>query len=727
MWVFHRMQGRRGGRVGRPLLWACAAFAAGAYVLIGNDPGLGVAVACCATAVAAFLALRSRAGAAVVLCAALGALRGGCAGPPARDAALDGALLDPGLDRGGREPTQVEGLVLEAERRPRALSVLLRIERLEARPGDEPHVPRSPPLALVAVATDRILARGARVRLLARLREPPRALNPGERDRRADFALRGIAYQGSGEGLELLSPAPRAWQLVADLRARFVRRCAEVCTTPGGAGLALAASAGGRRTDGLSMLCMAACTCALIDPASTHDLALQLSVAGVAGMLVLSDPLRDLLPRPLPLTGWPARAVEWFLGLGCATAAATLFTAPLIAAAFHRVSLATVAANTVGLAPGLLAIPLASLAVPAQAISPPLALPLFWAADHLAGVTLLAARLFAALPYARVAVAAPAAWTALLWWAGALLLAGVPGPLGPGSRAGRPAPRTRLGRAAVPLAALLCLGGARAAAARLSGELRVTFLAVGQGDAAVLQLPGGGALLVDGGGDLRGLAPPGADVGTGTVLPALAELGVSRLDAVVLTHPHPDHAGGLFAVLDRVPVGELWMTGEPGPGSLGDLLRAKARERSVPVRVPGPETRTMGGARVEVLRSGWSAARSTNDNSIVLRVVHGTVSILLAGDVEALAEAELAQSGLDLRSDLLKAGHHGSRTSTTDAFLRAVHPSHVVFSVGAHNPFGFPHLEVADRVRSSGAAGWRTDRGAVTAVSDGRTLQVTQR
>ena len=297
MWVFHRMQGRRGGRVGRPLLWACAAFAAGAYVLIGNDPGLGVAVACCATAVAAFLALRSRAGAAVVLCAALGALRGGCAGPPARDAALDGALLDPGLDRGGREPTQVEGLVLEAERRPRALSVLLRIERVEARPGDEPHVPRSPPLALVAVATDRILARGARVRLLARLREPPRALNPGERDRRADFALRGIAYQGSGEGLELLSPAPRAWQLVADLRARFVRRCAEVCTTPGRAGLVAALGAGDR---------------SLLPPETEEDLSASglvhlLSSAGLH-LAVVALLVRWVAKRIWLRTPWAARA-----------------------------------------------------------------------------------------------------------------------------------------------------------------------------------------------------------------------------------------------------------------------------------------------------------------------------------------------------------------------------------------------------------------------------------
>jgi competence protein ComEC len=106
--------------------------------------------------------------------------------------------------------------------------------------------------------------------------------------------------------------------------------------------------------------------------------------------------------------------------------------------------------------------------------------------------------------------------------------------------------------------------------------------------------------------------------------------------------------------------------------------------------------------------------------------VHGQVAVLLAGDVEALAEAELAQSGGDLRAGVLKAGHHGSRTSSTDAFLRAAHPAHVVFSVGAHNPFGFPHLEVVQRARSLGATTWRTDAGAITAVSDGHTIALRQ-
>src|SRR5438067_8656281 len=117
----------------------------------------------------------------------------------------------------------------------------------------------------------------------------------------------------------------------------------------------------------------------------------------------------------------------------------------------------------------------------------------------MAGVTLLAARAFASIPYARIVVAALAPLAALLWWAAALLLAGFPSPLAAGSRPGRPAPRTRLRRAALPACGLLCLGFAHGAAPLFSDELRVTFLAVGQGDAALVQFPRGGAMLVDGG------------------------------------------------------------------------------------------------------------------------------------------------------------------------------------------------------------------------------------
>jgi len=171
-----------------------------------------------------------------------------------------------------------------------------------------------------------------------------------------------------------------------------------------------------------------------------------------------------------------------------------------------------------------------------------------------------------------------------------------------------------------------------------------------------------------------------------------------------------------MTVLDRMSVGELWMTAERDP--IASAVRARAARHGVPVREPH-ET-SLGGVRVEVLsrfEEGWSL----NDNSIVLRLVHGEVAVLFAGDAEALAEADLAQSGAELRAQVLKAPHHGSRTSSTEAFLRRVAPAFTVYCVGAGNRFVFPNPEVVERTPG---AHFLTSEGAVVAESDGHTVQV---
>src|SRR5581483_4043034 len=178
-----------------------------------------------------------------------------------------------------------------------------------------------------------------------------------------------------------------------------------------GAAIGLLASALARRKDGLTTLALAASACALLDPGSTHDLALQLSVAGIAGLILLARPLREALPLPFPPAGarmW-RRFPEHLLALACATAAAALCTGPLLAAAFHRISLVSVAANALELLPGLAAIPVATLLVPFDL------LPLWWLADLLAGATLAASHFFARLPFATFAVAAPGLFACALW------------------------------------------------------------------------------------------------------------------------------------------------------------------------------------------------------------------------------------------------------------------------------------------------------------------------
>jgi competence protein ComEC len=261
-------------------------------------------------------------------------------------------------------------------------------------------------------------------------------------------------------------------------------------------------------------------------------------------------------------------------------------------------------------------------------------------------------------------------------------------------------------------------------------ELRVTFLDVGQGDSVLLQTGTGHTALIDAGGAVHGGPDPGAE----SVLPLLRALRISKLDLVVLSHPHPDHYGGLRAVLDTLPVAELWDTGqaeaEQAEGSASQLLR-HARAAGVRVRRPSElcgRGQRLGAVPIQVLAPcpAFDEALGPNDNSFVLRLQHGARSFLFTGDVEHEAEASLVQRlGSALDSDVLKVPHHGSRTSSTAAFLKTVSPRLSVISAGAHNRFGHPHEDVLERMKSASERVLRTDRaGGIKVTSDGQRLSV---
>jgi competence protein ComEC len=237
-------------------------------------------------------------------------------------------------------------------------------------------------------------------------------------------------------------------------------------------------------------------------------------------------------------------------------------------------------------------------------------------------------------------------------------------------------------------------------------------------------------MVVDGGG----LVGSPIDVGTRVLAPALRARRRSDLALAVLSHPHPDHFGGLATGLDGVGVGALWDTGQgerEGVGGGYASLLASMGARGVPVLRPDAlcGVRAVGGARVEVLAPcpGPTSDRNPNDNSFVLRISYGSRAFLLVGDAEREEEAELlARARASLRADVLKVGHHGSATSSTSAFLEAVAPREAIVSVGRRNRFGHPHPATLAALAARGARVWRTDRdGAVTASTDGLDLTVT--
>lgn len=226
-------------------------------------------------------------------------------------------------------------------------------------------------------------------------------------------------------------------------------------------------------------------------------------------------------------------------------------------------------------------------------------------------------------------------------------------------------------------------------------------------------------MLIDGGG--RGGTDYSDVIGTRVVEPFLRRNGVNKLDVVVLTHPHDDHVQGLVPVVGDFRVGMVLDAGFPEPSDSYRRFLSKVRERNIPYkRVMRGQVIDFGdGVRARVLHPPQSRLQGTqsdaNNNSIVLRATYGRSSLLLAGDADNDAEVEMLASRQTLRSDVLKVGHHGSRSATCDAWLNSVRPRAAVISAGRANPFGHPTDDVLYRLSRRGIKIYRTDQhGAVT-------------
>ena len=274
-------------------------------------------------------------------------------------------------------------------------------------------------------------------------------------------------------------------------------------------------------------------------------------------------------------------------------------------------------------------------------------------------------------------------------------------------------------------------------AGRPDGRLRIDFLDVGQGDAALLTAPDGTTLLVDAGGRLRfggdaeEFEPDRRGVGDRVVSEFLWSRGLTRLDLALATHPDADHAEGLNDVLENFAVGALLVARAPAADEEFARLALTAARAGVPLRaVARGDALRFGGALVEVLwppppGAGTQARRTDNDDSVVLRVRYGRRAFLLTGDIEARAESALVAAADPLACDVVKVAHHGSRTSSTAAFVAAARPAYAVISVGLDSPHGHPHPAVVERWRAGGAQVLTTgERGAITVSTDGADLRV---
>jgi competence protein ComEC len=273
------------------------------------------------------------------------------------------------------------------------------------------------------------------------------------------------------------------------------------------------------------------------------------------------------------------------------------------------------------------------------------------------------------------------------------------------------------------VAAALWIAAAPPAPQWQPGALEITVLDVGQGDSILVVSPQGRTLLVDGGGSLGGQAAE-FDIGEAVVSPYLWSRGLTRLDAVALTHAHADHIGGLGAVLRNFRPRELWLGTNPTTPALAALLDEAARQKIKVVHYAAGDRFDFGGTQVEVLappRDWQAAARPRNNDSLALRLSLGATSAVLAGDAEQRIERFMAAE--HPAADLLKVAHHGSATSTTPELLEAVHPRFGAISVGFRSSFGHPRPEVLARLQAAKVATYRTDtQGAVSFFLDGHAV-----
>jgi competence protein ComEC len=477
------------------------------------------------------------------------------------------------------------------------------------------------------------------------------------------------------------------------------------------AGLYLGARVLDHRSPPWHVLAVAAAVIVCARPLEQRDPGFILTFGATAALLESA--------RRIYAAQWRLRPVAWLATSVTASLAVEVLLLPVFATVFGRITAA-------GLLLNLLAVPLmgivqiAGIAVVCFDRIQPVALMAGWLAHAAATAIVESARLVEWAPWLVLRVSAPSALAVVLYYVG--LTAALTG-----------SQILRRCGGAVWLMALLavCTNAAFDTDMRARSQpgplMRVTMFDVGQGDATLVELPGGHKLMVDTGGSPFGNG--GFDVGGRVLAPALWARGLRTLDTLLLTHGDPDHIGGAARVIRDFHPNEVW-EGVPAPPHhpLHVILEQAQVAGSRVDRRQAGDDRVVGGARLRVLHPpppDWERRRVRNDDSVVVELLYGDVGLLLAGDISAEVERSVVSRLTPARVRILKVAHHGSRTSTSQELVDVWKPQFALIGCGRGNSFGHPAPEVLHRVQQAGAAVYRTDlHGQITLETDGRSVRV---
>ncbi|MCP4119500.1 MAG: DNA internalization-related competence protein ComEC/Rec2 [Desulfobacteraceae bacterium] len=462
-----------------------------------------------------------------------------------------------------------------------------------------------------------------------------------------------------------------------------------------------------KETDTLNSLAAAFIIILLVEPGSLFSVSFQLSfiaVLFIVGGLSLAREtgkgVKAARPSLLRKTGMFAMI----------SACATFGTQPLVMHYFNQVSFAGILTNFVIIpGAGFMAVPLGLSALVLYPFSAPLAGFLLTLAGFILAPCIRLLAWVGSTPLFWARTVTPDLLEICcyyVFWAGVFIMV----------KGGK---RTGVG---VMVAATVIFGAREAVWIKqrfFNRELSVFVLDVGQGNAALIELPRGKRVLVDAGGFSGGST---FDPGEHLVAPFLRQRKILTLDAVILTHPEFDHMNGFIYIMDNFRVGRFIKNSDRGMSASYRELMAVVEKRGVRIdTVPGLERLDYGGVSLEFLyplasgQQGRATSGDLNNNSVVVKLIHGKTEILFPGDLMEQGERSLVLSRGDrLASTILIAPHHGSSSSSTDFFLDQVAPESVIISCGWKNRYGFPHASVVERYRKRGCNLFRTDHsGAV--------------